>query len=124
MDPYPKKKNFLVEVDGTVRLRGSSSCAYGTSSPSAEATVRCDVPAARLWYGFGDYSGFKGAVTKGDDGGSGGDLLLLDSSGAGSPTLQRRPIKAFGQWKRKRKCAAPLGHLAVAGNGKVCASFG
>ncbi len=107
-----------------MRLRGSfSSCTYGTSS-SAETTVRCDVPAARLRYGFGDYSGFKGAVTKGDDGDGGGDILLLVSSSTGAPTLQRRPIKALEQWKRKRKCTAPLGHIAVAGNGKVCASFG
>ena len=98
-----------VLVDNELVLRGASATA-------SIGPIRCDVPPSELVHGLGDESSLKGVVT------TSGELLLLhtstDDAGRRSVSLRRHPV-ALLEGSDELLC-----HMTMAGNGRVCASFG
>ncbi len=96
-------------------LRGSSS-----SGNANGEKIACDVPSSEVLYGFGNESGLSGVLTRD------GELMFLEMTavaGEGNTSLRRRAVLVL-EGERKTLGGEKIGHLAIAGNGRVCVSFG
>lgn len=103
-------------VDDKIILRGASAL-------KTNQLVESSVAPSKVVSGFGDEAGLKGVLT------DGGELLLLarleGENGTGEKVLHLRHVSIEAvEEERRRFHGEPLHHLAIAGNGKVCASFG
>ncbi len=84
-------------------------------------TVKSDVSPSKILSGSGNETGLRGVLT------NEGEVLVLkqsDEAGNDHSSLKLRRCVIDSLTRHKDVIGQPLHHLVVAGNGKVCASFG